>query len=276
MIKRITRKIIYYLISVDWIWISINLLRNQKPNTIFSYRNKIIVDRILNHTKVHGILDGPFKNIMYYGIESINSANTPKLLGTYESELHETIENLISEEYQNIVDIGCAEGYYAVGLATRLKSAKVYAYDISTKARNMCARLAQINEVNNRIHINERFNITFLSKIHCLGKNFIICDCEGAEKEIFLKQDISILAHWDILIETHDFIKPGTTSYLRELFSKTHKCKTIRSISDRQKARTFSCKLFKENNIHIKEIILGEGRPNNMEWIFLKSLKNEF
>lgn len=62
------------------------------------------------------ILSGPFKGLMYPR-ESVGSAWAPKLLGTYESELSPTIERIVSGGYRSVVDIGAAEGYYAVGLA---------------------------------------------------------------------------------------------------------------------------------------------------------------
>jgi len=40
-----------------------------------------------------------------------------KLLGFYEQPLQPYIEQVIQTGYPTIINIGCAEGYYAVGLA---------------------------------------------------------------------------------------------------------------------------------------------------------------
>jgi hypothetical protein len=40
----------------------------------------------------------------------------PKWLGTYELELHSIIKGILRAEYNTIIDIGSAEGYYSVGL----------------------------------------------------------------------------------------------------------------------------------------------------------------
>lgn len=51
--------------------------------------------------------------------------SVPNLVGSYESELHLQIEQLILERPQVVIDVGCAEGYYAVGLAQRLPDATI-------------------------------------------------------------------------------------------------------------------------------------------------------
>ena len=69
----------------------------------------------------------------------------------------------------------------------------------------------------------------------------------------------------------HDFIVPGISTYLKELFHKSHEVKVINSISDSCKPAQYECPLFEENNAHLREIIFSEGRPDGMQWIFLKS-----
>jgi hypothetical protein len=54
---------------------------------------------------------------MAYIPQAVGSALIPKLLGCYEAELHGVIACALNTTYDTIIDIGCAEGYYAVGLA---------------------------------------------------------------------------------------------------------------------------------------------------------------
>src|SRR5690348_1337426 len=71
---------------------------------------------------------GPFKGLEYIS-GAAGSAYTPKILGCYEQEIHAFIEEIINKSYSVIVDVGCAEGYYAVGFAYRSSDVKVYAFD---------------------------------------------------------------------------------------------------------------------------------------------------
>jgi protein-L-isoaspartate O-methyltransferase len=53
-----------------------------------------------------------------------------KLLGAYEHSLHDVLLKPVSRQPDPIINVGCAEGYYAVGLARLLPDATVYAFDI--------------------------------------------------------------------------------------------------------------------------------------------------
>ena len=52
---------------------------------------------------------------------------------------------------------GCAEGYYAVGMARLAPEITVYAYDIEERARIACADLAQRNGVADRVIVGGEF-----------------------------------------------------------------------------------------------------------------------
>src|ERR1700751_5228426 len=65
------------------------------------------------------ILEGPFEG-MKYPYDVVLSSCVPKLVGCYEEELHSVIEQIIRGRYSIVVNVGCAEGYYAVGLALKM------------------------------------------------------------------------------------------------------------------------------------------------------------
>src|SRR5438132_1427624 len=54
----------------------------------------------------------------------------PYLLGTYELELHSVLERLLERNWDRIIDIGAAEGYYAIGLSMRCPDAQCIAFEI--------------------------------------------------------------------------------------------------------------------------------------------------
>src|SRR4051812_14244715 len=62
------------------------------------------------------VLSGPFAGMAYVR-QAAGSCLAPKLIGCYEAELHGVVARILRTGYTQIVDIGCAEGYYAVGLA---------------------------------------------------------------------------------------------------------------------------------------------------------------
>ena len=66
---------------------------------------------------------GPFAGLQYPELTAVGSALYPKLLGSYQREIQGWIEEICAAGYSEIVDVGFAEGYYAVGLARRLPRA---------------------------------------------------------------------------------------------------------------------------------------------------------
>ena len=81
--------------------------------------------RRLTHRRILGRLDrpkqvsqGPFQGMRYLALAYCSEV-LPKLVGTYECELIPGIEAICQAGCDRIVDIGAAEGYYAVGMALR-------------------------------------------------------------------------------------------------------------------------------------------------------------
>ncbi|HYT43403.1 MAG TPA: hypothetical protein VEP90_13780, partial [Methylomirabilota bacterium] len=78
------------------------------------------------------VQSGPFKDMLIsqkVAQSTNNEGNRTgiRLTGNYEIELHPTINKAISRNPHIIVNIGSAEGYYAIGLALALPNAKVRA-----------------------------------------------------------------------------------------------------------------------------------------------------
>src|SRR5687767_13183612 len=73
---------------------------------------------------------GVFAGMHYPAMEAAGSAIFPKLAGCYEAELRSLMEQIVRTPYTTVVDVGCAEGYYAVGLALRMPQVNVLAFDM--------------------------------------------------------------------------------------------------------------------------------------------------
>jgi len=224
--------------------------------------------QILNHSVE--VLNGPFKGMKYPELNSVGSTLYPKLLGSYEMELHKQVEDLISNNYSEIIDVGCAEGYYAVGMAMRCKTAHVYAFDINEKARQQCKEMALLNGVDQRVFVKTEFTPEKLLNFKFSGKGLIICDCEGFEKTLFNTSNISNLKNCDVLIETHDLIDIEISTYLKDLFKNTHNIISVYSKDDIQKALDAEFSELDKLNLNSKLEILKENRKAIMEWLICK------
>ncbi|MEO8114328.1 MAG: hypothetical protein ABI655_08110 [Phenylobacterium sp.] len=167
--------------------------------------------------KVHG---GPFAGMEYLEAPS-EGPLISRLLGVYESELHPHIAAAVAKGLDCVIDVGCAEGYYAVGLARMIPEITVYAYDIEERARTGCAALAAKNGVSDRVIIGAEFKPDGF-EVFAGRRALVIVDTEGAEVDILQPALSPVLAGMTIIVETHDVFHPGAMAMMIERFSPTH------------------------------------------------------
>jgi hypothetical protein len=231
---------------------------------------KLYLERFSHIVRDRTVLHGPFKGMKYPSYHSYGSALYSKLLGSYESEIHNIIREICTRQYASIVNIGCGEGYYAVGLALSIPAARVYAFDISDDARRYTNDMATLNNVRDRMEIGSNVSREFFGEISQDGKGLIVCDCEGCELSLFQASGIENFRNTDLLIETHDFIDINISTRLQKIFATTHTCSVVTSIDDLEKAKTYNFEESATFDLETKRILFGEGRPSIMEWLFLQ------
>jgi hypothetical protein len=125
------------------------------------------------------VLQGPFRGMRHIAL-AYCSEIPPKVFGTYESDLEPAIEAICRSGCDGIVDIGAAEGYYAVGMALRNLDAQIVAFEINPSARHYLRRLARRNGVSERITIRNECTTDSLGEaLRGASRPAVICDCGG-------------------------------------------------------------------------------------------------
>jgi len=162
---------------------------------------------------------GPFAG-MSFSTRSTEGARAARLLGAYEASLIPVIEEIVARDYPLIVDIGSAEGYYAVGLARRMPGARVLARDASDLAQRACRSLALENGVADRVEVGGLFSHDDFQALQ--GPRLVICDIEGAEVDLLDPDRAPSLRQTDILVECHDGLVDRATQRLTERFADSH------------------------------------------------------
>lgn len=169
------------------------------------------------------VLSGPFKG-MRYGDFSYNSALIPKLLGTYETDLQAWVDEALAAGYDAMINIGCAEGYYAVGFAYAHPTIEVVAFDTSSVATDMLSKLAALNGLQNRVRLAlARTPAELESLLQRYKRPLLFVDVEGAEDDLLDIRRAPSLALADMIVETHDGYNFGVTRRLIERFWPTHR-----------------------------------------------------
>jgi hypothetical protein len=211
------------------------------------------------------ILAGPFKG-MKYPYDVVLSSCVPKLVGSYEEELHSVIDEIIRRRYSIVVNVGCAEGYYAVGFALRMPDVLVYSFDTDPTAQHYCANLAKLNVVSERVRVKGFCSHGELRQL-CGRESVILCDCEGFELELLDPVTVPQLASTDILVELHEFIKPGVTDTIFSRFRDTHSV-TLLDTRERDPKRYSILETLAPPD---RYSALCENRPAPMQWAYLRS-----
>jgi len=235
-------------------------------------RNAVHVERLRQALAGASVVQtGPFEGMRYATMQATCSAILPKLLGTYELELAPAIDRILQQSYECVVDVGCAEGYYAVGFAWRFPQTSVVAFDIDPIARELCQLNAAANGRSNQVSIQGAATPSDVADL-CRGRRtLIVCDCEGYELDLFPAIPTADLLQSDLLIETHDFIHQGVHELLLQRFAATHEVHEFHSIDDRQKARTYQTSWTSGMDEELRELVFAEGRPVIMRWLLLIS-----
>jgi hypothetical protein len=247
-------------LAPDWV------KRRHEALTTARYRKRVgeLSRRFAAH---HGLVvrRGPFEGLVYP--ESMLDADylVSKIVGSYELEVHRVIEEWIARRPARVVNIGAAEGYFAVGLARALPHATVFAFEMDESARGQCVELAEANGVAARVQVAGECTVARLEE---LGRDHavVLCDCEGCELELMDPARIQALRAWELLVELHDFVDPAISAAGPARFADSHR---IELISSRTREHENPPEL-SELDPRERQLVLSERRPAPMEWAWLR------
>jgi hypothetical protein len=247
------------------------LLRRIVPNAL---RPTAHLQRLIIQRNAPCVITGPFKDLKYI-CTSFGSALFPKILGLYERELHPAVKEIIDSRFDRMVDIGAAEGYYAIGLAMRCPGTSVIAFETASEGRILLREMAQLNGVSDRIDIRGHCNTLELARALETneGHPLLICDCEGGEEELLDLDKVPALRDTAILVELHEFISRGISRRIRDRFEASH---TIEEIwTEERHAEEFPLSTLYTRLMSQKYLLwaLSEGRPEVMNWFWMKPRK---
>jgi precorrin-6B methylase 2 len=179
---------------------------------------------LVRHASRHRAVTGPFRG-MRIELSPLSSRHLlGYILGSQELELREAIEEIAAREYRTILNIGAADGYYAVGLAMRAPQARIVAFEALPELHPVIARTAAANGVTSRISIEGTCTSALLrARLDAAkGPTLILMDIEGGEIELLDPRAVPELARADVLVETHDAFVADATTTLVDRFGATH------------------------------------------------------
>lgn len=167
------------------------------------------------------VMGGPYRGMKYLA-ELHLPHFAAKLLGTFEQELHPWIQGWLRADYEAVFDLGCRDGYHAVGLARARPDLAVVAYDEAPENRTLTRRLAALNGVGARVRVEREPPWPLLERRD--GARTLVLSRPGSGLEAWLESvSPAALNGVDLLLEAVDMDGPGPNeAVLRDRFGETH------------------------------------------------------
>ncbi|MGH7095444.1 MAG: hypothetical protein ACREFB_18170, partial [Stellaceae bacterium] len=170
------------------------------------------------------VVAGPFRG-MKLALSGLSGRHLlGYILGSQERELHDVIERVVARRYGMVINVGAADGYYAVGLARRCPSTRVAAFEALPELHPVIAHSAAANGVGDRVAIAGTCDTAQLCQrlAAAPAATLVLMDIEGGEAGLLDPALVPQLRGADILVETHDAFVAGVTETLIDRFWQTH------------------------------------------------------
>jgi len=212
---------------------------------------------------------GPFKGFSLVNRSGWSSNDrVSMLLGIYESRVLDVLIKALSNR-SCFIDIGAADGYYAVGLAMQSNVTIVHAFEIDNRSRELILENANRNSTANKVKIHGEACANALSEIVATNQSnsVILIDIEGAEFHLLKNKCLlTKLRNEIIVIELHDFLRDNPETERKDLFD---------DLSVNFDLFTFTSGPRDVSNIaelnrlpeDIAWLIISEGRRQSMSWV---------
>ncbi len=212
---------------------------------------------------------GPLAGFTLIEDTSWGNDKCAKLLGFYEQELLAEMIPLLGPG-KIFVDIGAADGFYAVGLPNAGLAQRCIAFEATENGRNVIEMTARNLNLLDRVDVRGICTEAALREALAgldMKDVVMLCDIEGAEFEVMSEAVLRSLSGASVFIEIHDFDENGRDSYsmLKERARRWFRVKEIKKAG--------------RNPYHYAELdhlddtdhwlVCSEGRGPDQKWLSL-------
>jgi len=238
--------------------------------TISGVRREMLGQRLLEETE-RIVKNGYFKGMKLGRLTWGARDAGPMILGTYEHQVQSKIMNA-PDRYKVFVDIGAADGFYAIGLMLNRRFDMAVCFESNSKSRTSILENAKENGVEDKISIlgiaQRDFHKQLTMELDLRPEEiFFLIDIEGGEFEILNSEMFDSFKSSMFVIEIHRTVADFQAKYsnLVENASRFFDLETIYSISS-QNAFDRTMENWPDED---RQIVLSEGRRYQMQWMIL-------
>ena len=220
------------------------------------------------------VAHGPFKGMkLSKDVWWQKNDRITQILGIYEKHVLERLRLFSMQGANRFVDIGAADGYFAIGMAYSKMYSKVFAFEIEKLAQDMIKENAIRNRCSDVVSVFGEAHYSSLEKLVSDGiKTTLLIDIDGAEYRLLDEKMLSLLSNCYLICELHPWMVDNGYYLQNKLLETARKIFKIELI----KRENYSPNIFSELDDlsdEVRLIAVGEERAKNMEWLVLTPLK---
>jgi hypothetical protein len=244
-------------------------LENFRSETVSERRRR--VSREMFEYCNETIQYGPFKGLKltsntWWGGNDLGSM----CFGLYENELLEFLTSDSLNDRDTFVDIGAADGYYAIGLLKSNRVKKALCFELTSEGRNTINLNWDINNQPGEIEVKGDVFTDFKSSINNIDtkKSIVLIDIEGAEFSFLDIEVLRTLKEAVIAIEIHNWI-PNFIDVYSKFLRYANEFFDI-EILDRKERSTLMFEELRSLTDDNRLLLTSEARPCVMRFLILK------
>jgi len=246
-----------------------NLARHISMRRIVNFHRRRLSQKVFK--QCGGVIwHGPFSGMLLLGDPRWGASDQgAMILGMYEQEVLESLVNAPAH-FRTFVDIGAADGYYAVGLLKSGRVDRAICFEADPEGRATIARLAAKNGVSDKVTILGAASDHFVGMLDAYKVNssetMFLVDIEGAEFKVLTEEVFASLKNSMIIVEAHAHIYADPQTEMEGLIkraSTTHRS-TIWYPGPRNPSTFKELEDFPETD---RWIICSEGRHEIQQWL---------
>jgi hypothetical protein len=234
------------------------------------YAHRMKLARQLDITFNSTVRYGPFAGLhlpddSWWGYTSRGAM----LLGIYELEVLRSLTRKPSH-YRVFIDVGAADGYYALGALVSGLFDRTYCFEASAHGRTVIQRGAVRNKLENQVVVLGSAHDDYLQYIQPehLGRAVMLIDIEGGEFDLLTRANLERLRHTIVFIELHEWRLADGAARLQQLLDNCRATHWVTELTTASRDLSGFPEL-REMSDTDRWLVCSEGRDRLMSWLRL-------
>jgi len=264
--------------GLDGLYYSLLRLFGSKVTYVnFLDRRRNLLAKEMEKISNNIVMWGPYKGLKLLNYSHWFKEDAPmRLIGTYELEVQEKLVEITKDKkFDTFVNFGAADGYHLLSILKKGYVNKAIAFEKNPEGRKLLRKTAEINGISDKLEIYESANMDFFyenSKNLDFSKILFLIDIEGDEFTVLDDKAMQLLSKSTLLIENHDFLfrDKNLVNIYFENINKYFKLERVK-YSGRNPHQIKEISHFREDD---RWLMMGEGRPSDMVWLYLSPIIN--